>query len=276
MKIISLNCNGLRSIITKEKNGTKHKLVISNNTLVQLIYEKQPDIICLQEVRCAENIDIKMLINWKILGYDYIFQNCADKKGYSGTTIISKIKPINIINNYGKFNEDDEFNLEGRIITIELDTYFIVNVYTPNSKPDLSRLKYRTEKWDNLFSKYINFLQKNKPVIICGDLNVAHKEIDLANPKANKKKHGFTIEERNTFDKLLMECKLIDIYRFLYPQKIKYSWWSNFANSRLRMVGWRIDYFLISKKLQSKIKETDILNDFWGSDHCPIYLEIIN
>lgn len=275
MKIISLNCNGLRSFIAKEKDGTKHKSTIDNNSLITLINEKNPDIICLQEVRCSNDINIETLLNWKHYGYEYIYQNCADKKGYSGTAIISKIKPLNIINNYGTFNEDIEFNNEGRVITIELQNYFIITVYTPNSKTDLSRLKYRTEEWDILFNKYIYELQKKKNVIICGDFNIAHNVIDLANPKANNKKHGFTIEERNTFTKLIDHCNLIDTFRKLYPESIKYTWWSNLANSRTRNVGWRIDYFLVSINLQNKIKEASILNEYYGSDHCPIYLELL-
>ena len=258
MKLISFNINGIRSILLKP-----------NLPLLKLIEEQEPDILCLQEVRTS--IDINTLINWNEYGYHYIYQNNANKKGYSGTAILSKIKPISVIYNFSDYGLTDASN-EGRVITLEFDKTYIITVYTPNSKSKLERLTYRTEQWDPLFSSYINFLQQKKTVILSGDFNCAHQDIDIHNPKTHKHNAGFTTEERNRFNTLLIDNKLTDIFRYLYPKTIRYTWWSNFAKSRARNVGWRIDYWLVDNRILDVIKNTEVLCQYVGSDHCPILL----
>jgi exodeoxyribonuclease-3 len=278
MKIISFNCNGIRSVLTKEKDGTKHKEVIDNNVIASLLDEEKPDILCLQEIRCGDSLDISKLLKLSSRGYHIINQNCSVvKAGYSGTLVVSKHPALTVIKNFPNLPENHELNGEGRIITVEFPKFVLINVYVPNSKPDLSRLEFRVKQWEKEIRNHINNLQAqfNKPVIMCGDLNVAPKEIDLHNPKGSKGKHGFTIEERDAFQKLLDECKMIDAYRHMYPTKQnEYTWWSNFAKSREKNKGWRIDIYVVSKSLSKKIEEVKVYTDHYGSDHAPISLSI--
>lgn len=272
MRILSFNINGLKSILTKNKSGKK--CIDGENTVLEELIKKQNlDIICLQEIRCSDNINLKT-IDFEYYGYKDITLNCSKAKlGYAGTAIFSRIKPLSI--KLGFNNEDNEFNNEGRLITYEFPKFILINAYVPNSKPDLSRLDFRINIWEKLIINYIKNIQNTseKHIIYCGDLNVAHHEIDVHSPSGAKGKHGFTIEERNAFQKLLDECKLVDSFRFMHNNDIKYSWFSNFAKSRERGKGWRIDYFLVSQKLKTKIVEADILSDYFGSDHVPIILD---
>ncbi len=250
MKLISWNVNGLRAAINK---GFK-----------EFFKESNADIFCIQETKMQEGqaeIDFAE-------GY-FTYFNSAEKKGYSGTAIFTKKEPINV--SYGIGIE--EHDKEGRVITLEFEKFYIVNCYTPNSKRELERLEYR-QVWEDVFREYLLNLSKKKGVILCGDLNVAHKEIDLKNPKSNRKNAGFTDEEREKMTKLL-ESGFSDTFRYLYPEeKDKYTWWSYFANSRERNIGWRIDYFIVSKGLEKEIKEAYIYDNIYGSDHCPVGLEL--
>ena len=194
--------------------------------------------------------------------------NSAIKKGYSGTLIYTKHKPLRVV--YGI--DGNLYNDEGRIITLEYDNFYLVNVYVPNSQDELKRLDYRME-FEDLFRDYLNRLKEKKSVILCGDLNVAHERIDIKNPDSNQRNAGFTIEERTKFTKLL-ETGFIDSFRFKYPDVVKYSWWSYRFNARANNAGWRIDYFVVSKDLESKIVDAKILNEVFGSDHCPVELDI--
>ncbi|OGH64719.1 MAG: exodeoxyribonuclease III [Candidatus Magasanikbacteria bacterium RIFCSPHIGHO2_01_FULL_41_23] len=260
MTLISWNVNGLRAALKKNFEG--------------FLATQNPDIICLQETKAEDH-----QIEADFLGYDKFWCSSEIKKGYSGTAILTKIKPINVTCNFPdaiakKYNLIDSLkrdaNREGRILTIEFDKFFLVNVYTPNAKEDLSRLSFRFEQWDPAFLEYTKSLEKNKSVIICGDLNVAHQEIDLARPKENVGKHGFTNEERAGFDKFI-KTGFVDTLRAQYPNKPElYTWWSNWGNARERNVGWRIDYFLMSVKLKKQITDAFILPHVMGSDHCPV------
>jgi exodeoxyribonuclease-3 len=248
MKLVSWNVNGLRACYKKGFDS--------------FVEEINPDILCIQETKMQEEQK-----TWEFPMY-YEYWNNADKRGYSGTLIYTKVKPIHVF--YGL--EDGSYNDEGRIITLEFEEYFLVNVYTPNSKRDLSRIPYR-EKFEDDLRNYLISLKQSKGVILCGDLNVAHKEIDLSNPKNNMNNAGFTKEERSKFSQLL-SSGFIDVFRYFYPDKIKYTWWSYMFNSRSRNIGWRIDYFVVSKNLIHKVKHVDLLNDYFGSDHCPIIMEL--
>jgi len=248
MKIIAWNVNGIRAMLKKQD-------------LINLIKDEDPDIFCLGETKI--NAELEIFDKY----YSY-WHSSKVKNGYSGTVIFTKKKPKNVI--FGLENLDDE----GRVITCEFAKFYLVHVYTPNSGELLKRLDYRTNKWDVAFAKWINFLQETKNVIVCGDLNVAHHEIDLKNPKTNLKTAGFTIEERLSFESLLNKTDMIDTFRYLNPEKIKYSYWSYKRNSRANGTGWRIDYFLVSKKLIKKISRSDILDDIMGSDHAPVILEL--
>lgn len=246
-KMISWNVNGIRAAITKG--------------FWDFFKEVDADIFCLQETKCQEG-----QVDLNIEGY-YTYMNSAEKKGYSGTAIFTKEKPISIAYGLG-IQEHDK---EGRIITLEFDNYYLVNVYTPNSKANLERLDYRMV-WEDLFREYLKNLENTKPVILCGDLNVAHKEIDLKNPKANRKNAGFTDEERNKMTELL-NSGFIDTFRYFYPEKEEvYSWWSYRFNARSRNAGWRIDYFLVSNILEKHLVSAKIHTDILGSDHCPVEL----
>jgi len=261
MKIIAWNINGIKAILKK-------------NNLVELINIENPDIICLGETRvsCSFN-DVKNILNNSLNNKYYNYWSpCKVKAGYSGTAIFTIKEPINVI--YGLNIDNKEYDDEGRVITCEFSKFYLIHVYTPNSGEKLARLNYRITTWDNIFLKYINKLKENKKVIICGDLNVAHKEIDLKNPKNNLKTAGFTIEERNSFDDILDKNELIDTFRHLHKDTIKYSYWSYKFNARKKNIGWRIDYFLVDKKIIKKVIKSDILIDIYGSDHAPIILEI--
>jgi exodeoxyribonuclease-3 len=231
--------------------------------------KEDPDILCIQETKAQEQ-DVQI----EFQGY-YQFWNSAEKKGYSGTLIFTKEKPLSV--SYGI--NIDEHDKEGRVITAEYDDFFLVNVYTPNSQRGLERIEYRM-KWEDAFRSYLKELEKTKPVIFCGDLNVAHNEIDIARPKGNKTtatfpgNAGFSDRERNKMTEL-QEAGFIDTFRFFYPDKKDvYSWWSYMFHARENNVGWRIDYFLVSKALESRLKDADILMDVKGSDHCPVVLEL--
>ena len=248
MKLISWNVNGLRAVVTKGFDD--------------FFKEINADIFCVQETKMQENqIDesIKKIFD----GY-YCYWNSALKKGYSGTAVFTKEKPINVTYGIGI----EEHDKEGRVITLEYKEFYLVDCYTPNSKRELERLDYR-QIWEDEIK-----LDKEKPVIYCGDLNVAHEEIDLKNPKTNTNNAGFTIEERTKMTKLL-ESGFVDTFRFLYPDKEDaYTWWSYMFHAREKNVGWRIDYFITSKSISNKIVESTIYSDILGSDHCPIGLEI--
>ena len=249
MKLVSWNVNGIRAVLTKGFEDFFKKI--------------DADIFCIQETKCQEG-----QVELEFDGYKS-YWNSAEKKGYSGTAIFTKKEPISV--KYGIGIE--EHDKEGRVITLEFDNFYMVDIYTPNSKRELERLDYR-QIWEDEIRKYLLGLDKVKPVIMCGDLNVAHKEIDLKNPKTNTHNAGFTIEERNKMTQLL-DAGFIDTFRYLYPDKPDcYSWWSYMRKAREKNVGWRIDYFIVSDRLKNKIKEANIYQDVMGSDHCPVGLEI--
>lgn len=249
IEIVSWNVNGIRAV---QKKGFEDFLA-----------ETKPDIICLQETKAhPEQVDLNLK------GY-HDYWNSAEKKGYSGTAIFTKLEPLSTRNGMGKVKHDQE----GRIITLEFNGCYLVTVYTPNAQRGLTRLDYRTEEWDRDFLKFIKGLDKKKPVVFCGDLNVAHTEIDLANPKSNKKNAGFTPEEREGFDRY-MKAGFVDTFRHFNKDPGHYTWWSYRNNARERNIGWRIDYFCVSEMLQPLISKSSILKDIEGSDHCPIKLKI--
>jgi len=264
MKIITFNVNGIRAAIGKG--------------FFEWLEKENPDIICLQKTKAQpEQIDI---ISFQELGYTP-FINSAVKKGYSGTAIFTKIEPktakINFDNHADKNLFTDNYGnilTEGRVITLEFDDFFLLTTYVPNAKNDLSRLQIRHKIWDNKLLEYISFLEQKKPVVVCGDMNVAHKEIDLANPKQNEKNAGYTPEEREGFENFIKHG-LVDIFRYFYPETIKYTWWSMRMNAKEKNIGWRIDYFICSKSFMPKIKNIEILDNIQMSDHCPVKLEII-
>lgn len=248
-KLISWNVNGLRACVGKG--------------FTEFFQKIDADIFCLQETKVSEG-----QIEFAPEGYN-CYWNYAEKKGYSGTAIFTKEQPLNVI--YGMGIEEHDH--EGRIITLEFDNYYMITVYTPNSKRELERLDYR-QVWEDDFRAYVNGLRKTKPVILCGDLNVAHKEIDLKNPKTNHKSAGFTDEERNKMTELL-ESGFVDTFRYFYPDVTeRYSWWSYMFKAREKNAGWRIDYFLTSDELTDKLVSADIHHDIMGSDHCPVELVI--
>ena len=263
MKLASWNVNGLRSV---------HK----RGLFVPFVQEERPDILCLQETKAEKGQAVIYLPEYEE------YWNSAARKGYSGTAIFTKMRPKNIelglpedICKEYKFRDDDygDPNTEGRVITAQFDDFWVVNSYTPNAKPDLSRLKLRHKQWDPAFSEYIKRLDKEKPVIFCGDLNVAHTPDDLANPKQNEGEHGFTKEEREGIDKII-EAGFVDSFRAFKKKNGFYTWWTHFANARARNIGWRIDYFFVSKRFLPRITKAEILPKFLGSDHCPITLEL--
>ena len=260
-KIIAWNINGIRSVIDKKY-------------LYDVIEKENPDIICFGETKLSCPItETQQKLKEKISGYkNRYYSQCGVRNGYSGTAIFSKKKPINV-----KFGMNDPLHdNEGRLITLEFKKFFLVHVYTPNSGQTLQRLDYRVNEWDVKFRKYINKLQKEKKVIVCGDLNVANEDIDIHSPKTNKRTAGFTNEERESFKKHLFKLKLIDTYRYKNPTKVEYSYWSYRFGARKKNKGWRIDYFLVSEKLKSKIVKSEILTNVEGSDHAPILLTIKN
>ncbi len=247
MKIVSWNVNGIRAALKKG--------------FLEAVSDLDADIYCIQETRAeAEQV------NLELPGYEQ-YWNPAKKKGYSGTLILSRVPISAYTSGLGIEKHDDE----GRVITAKLTDFYLVTVYTPNSQRGLARLAYRTEEWDVAFRKYLKNLEKSKPVVFCGDLNVAHKEIDLANPNSNRKNAGFTDEERKGFDALL-SAGFIDTFRLFSDEGGHYTWWSNFGKARERNVGWRIDYFGVSETLESRVESSNIHADVFGSDHCPISL----
>ncbi len=249
MKLISWNVNGIRACVNK---GFK-----------DFFKDENADIFCIQETKCQEG-----QIELEFEGYKS-FWNSAEKKGYSGTAIFCKKEPISV--KYGIGIE--EHDKEGRVITLEFEKFYMVNIYTPNSKRELERLDYRCI-WEDEIRKYLLELNKTKPVIMCGDLNVAHKEIDLKNPKTNHHNAGFTDEEREKMTELL-DAGFTDTFRYLYPDKEdQYSWWSYMGHAREKNIGWRIDYFIISNDIQKNIKDAYIYPEILGSDHCPVGLNI--
>lgn len=248
MKFISWNVNGLRACITKGFEDSFKAL--------------DADFFCLQETKLQEG-----QTDLKFEGYDS-YWNYADKKGYSGTAIFTKHKPLSVSYGIGI----DEHDHEGRVITLEMEDFFLVTVYTPNSQDGLRRLDYRM-KWEDDFQAYIKALDEKKPVIICGDLNVAHEEIDLKNPKTNRMNAGFTDQEREKMT-VFLNRGFVDTFRNKYPDTVKYSWWSYRFKAREKNAGWRIDYFLISDRLKERMRDALIHNDIFGSDHCPVELII--
>ena len=253
MRLISWNVNGLRAVI--------------NKAFKDFFDKESADIFCIQETKMQED-QIDLSINEIFKNYNS-YWNSAEKKGYSGTAVFTKQKPLNV--SYGIGIE--EHDKEGRVITLEFENFYLVNCYTPNSKRELERLDYRQE-WENEIRNYLTNLDKKKPVIYCGDLNVAHKEIDLKNPKTNRRSAGFTDEERNKMTELL-DSGFTDTFRYLYPDKEDaYTWWSYMFKAREKNVGWRIDYFIVSKSIEKKIKESYIFSEVMGSDHCPVGIDI--
>ena len=253
MKLISWNVNGLRAVVNK---GFK-----------EFFKEIDADIFCIQETKMQEaQLDENILEIFE--GYN-AYWNSAEKKGYSGTAIFTKQKTLNVTYGIGK----EEHDKEGRVITLEFEKFYIVNIYTPNSKRELERLDYR-QLWEDEIRAYLLKLKENKSVVMCGDLNVAHTEIDLKNPKTNRKNAGFTDEERAKMTELL-NAGFVDTYRYKYPEvEGKYSWWSYMFHAREKNAGWRIDYFIVSENLKDKIEDAKILDDIYGSDHCPVELDL--
>lgn len=263
MKIYSWNVNGIRAVHNK-------------GLFLPFINDHQPDILCLQETKAlADQSEVDLP--------DYIeYWNSAEKRGYSGTAIFTKIKPLSVINDfpqsitkkYGDISDTyGDPTREGRIIAAEFPKFYIVSVYTPNSKGDLTRLKLRHEAWDKAFLDYMKQLEQKKPVIFMGDLNVAHTEDDLANPKPNVGKHGFTDEERDGFQNFI-DAGFVDTFRQFTKGNGHYTWWTHWANARARNVGWRIDYIMVSKSLKNKVSNGQIHPDVMGSDHCPVSIEL--
>ena len=256
-KLISWNVNGLRAVLKKGFES--------------FLQQEQPNVLCLQETKVSAEITDQ----FAFADYPYTYWNCAQKKGYSGAAVLSKVEPLTV--QYGLGIE--KHDTEGRVITAEFPDYFLVTVYTPNlqghdenKRP--KRLDYRTGEWDVDFLNHVKSLEVTKPVIFCGDLNVAHREIDLSNPKQNRKNAGFTDEERARFDAIL-EAGFVDSFRLLYPDVTeRYSWWSYRSNARAKNIGWRLDYFCVSQSMSEKIDDALILDDILGSDHCPVALRI--
>jgi exodeoxyribonuclease-3 len=265
MKLVSWNVNGIRAVVNK-------------NLFKPMLVELKPDVLCLQETKAQQGQAEVDLPEYEE------YWNSAEKKGYSGTAIFTKEKPIAVLNGFPEPIVKD-FKLahdgfgdpskEGRVIAVELKHFYVVNVYTPNSKPELDRLMLRYKQWDPAFLAYCKELEQHKPVIFCGDLNVAHKEIDLKHPKANEGEHGFTKEEREGIDKII-KAGFVDTFRVFHEgEKDQYTWWSHFANARKNNSGWRIDYFFVSEQLKKHLKKADIHPHITGSDHCPVSIEIV-
>ncbi|MBQ1422789.1 MAG: exodeoxyribonuclease III [Firmicutes bacterium] len=248
MKLISWNVNGLRAVM--------------NKNFMEVFRTLDADCFCLQETKLQEG-----QIDFDPEGY-YSYWNYADKKGYSGTAIFTKVKPISVTRGMGI----DEHDHEGRVLTLEFEDFYLTDVYVPNSQDELKRLDYRM-RWEDAFRNYQKELEKTKPVVFCGDLNVAHQEIDIKNPKTNHRNAGFTDEERGKMTELL-ESGFVDTFRYLYPETVTYSWWSYRFKARERNTGWRIDYFICSESLKDKIRDAKIHTDIMGSDHCPVELDL--
>eukprot|EP01130_Rhizamoeba_saxonica_P016887 TRINITY_DN789_c0_g1_i1.p1 TRINITY_DN789_c0_g1~~TRINITY_DN789_c0_g1_i1.p1 ORF type:complete len:273 (-),score=52.80 TRINITY_DN789_c0_g1_i1:947-1765(-) len=256
-KIISWNVNGIRSVLNK-------------GDLQHLVKSEDPDVLCIQETK-AQPEQVSLLKFDDIFSSYHQHWNSAERKGYSGTLILTKQHPLNVYKNIEGIDSDNE----GRVITLEYDDYSLVNVYTPNSHNTLRRLDYR-QKWDDAFRNYLLKKQQelNKPIVLCGDLNVAHKPIDLRRPKENEGKTGYTPEEREGFTKLV-DAGFVDTFREFYPNEEKYTWWSYRSNARPRNVGWRLDYFCHSTQLKERISGIQILDQVLGSDHCPVSVQVL-
>jgi len=248
MKLVSWNVNGIRAVL---KNG-----------FADFVRKEKPDVLCLQETRIDVPLDLGLA------GYD-VFWSHAKKAGYSGTATLSKIKPLRVVEGIGAKKHDEE----GRVQSLEFDDFWLVNVYVPNSKRGLERLPYRSKEWDPDFLAHLKKLEKKKPVVFCGDLNVAHTPLDLTNAKSNEQSHGFTAEERAGFDRLV-KSGFVDTFRAFHSDGGHYTWWSRFNNCRRRNIGWRIDYFCVSKSLRERLKRAFILSEVMGSDHCPVGIEL--
>jgi exodeoxyribonuclease-3 len=251
MQLLSWNVNGLRSVLGK--------------TLPGMMQQVSPDVICFQEIKALQ----EQVPDMAWAGGCHECWCSAQKKGYSGTLVLSRTEPLSVAYGLGL----PEHDAEGRVITAEFDDFYLVNVYTPNSKPDLSRLAYRTEVWDPLFLAHLKRLEETKPVVTCGDFNVAHKELDIARPKQNERTAGFTIEERSSFDRYI-DAGFLDTFREFEKDGGHYSWWSQMFGARQKNIGWRIDYFLISASLRPRLKRAFIMPEVLGSDHCPVGIEL--
>lgn len=258
LKIFSWNVNGLRAVIRK-------------GALQDFIGKYEPDILCLQETKAKQGqaeIDLPE--------YEELW-NSAERAGYSGTAIFTRVKPLSVKYELPtEMDFADEFGdplTEGRVLTAEFEDFYLVNVYTPNSKNGLERLELREKKWDPEFLRYLKELKAEKPVVVCGDFNAAHEEIDIARPKTNHHSAGFTDEERQGITNLI-EAGLMDSFRDLHPEAVRYTWWSHWGNARANNVGWRIDYFFVSQSLMARVKEAEIYEDVFGSDHCPISITL--
>ena len=258
MKIYSWNVNGLRAVLRK-------------GALQKFINEFRPDILCLQETKAKQG-----QAEVELPEYEEIW-NSAERPGYAGTAIFTKVKPISV--SYGlptKIQMADQFGdplTEGRVLTAEFEDFYLVDVYTPNSKNELERLGLREKKWDPEFLKYLKSLEATKPVVVCGDFNAAHEEIDIARPKTNHHSAGFTDEERQGITNMI-SAGLVDTFRKLHPDSVRYTWWSHWGQARANNVGWRIDYFFTSKALIKNLKSAEIHEDVMGSDHCPVSIEL--
>lgn len=253
LRIFSWNINGLRAVLRK-------------GALQEFLSKYQPDVLCLQEIKCKPD-----QIDYEFPGYKVVW-NPAEKPGYSGTAILlsSALNPSSVP---FQCSENSIAVPEGRIIALEFEKFYLVNVYVPNSKPDLSRLKLRENEWDPEFLKFLKELEKTKPVVVCGDFNAAHEEIDLARPKQNRHNAGFTDEERQGIANLV-NAGFVDTFRDLNPDEKRYTWWSHWGHARENNVGWRIDYFFISKALKKNLKAAEIYEDVKGSDHCPVSIDL--
>lgn len=264
MKLFSWNVNGIRAVLKKGE-------------LQKFMETEQPDVLCLQETKAQPD-----QIDWIPEGY-FVHYNSAVRKGYSSTALFSREAPLGVLDNFPKDIADKyqladtygDGNIEGRVIAAEFADFWVVTVYTPNSKGDLSRLPYRDTAWDPAFLEYVLQLEKTKPVLFCGDLNVAHQPIDLARPDDNNGKHGFTLEERAGFDKII-SAGYVDTFRTAYPDKTEaYSWWTAWGGARQRNVGWRIDYWMASKTISERVQNPQIHPQQMGSDHCPVSIELV-
>lgn len=258
LKVYSWNVNGLRAVLNK-------------GALQKFIAAEQPDILCLQETKAKPGqaeVDLPE--------YEELW-NSAERPGYSGTAIFTKIKPLSINNTLPTAADfADQYGdplAEGRVQTVEFERFYLVNIYTPNSKRGLERLALREKKWDPAVRKYLKELEERKPVVVCGDFNAAHTEIDLARPAANRHNAGFTDEERRGIS-TLVNAGLVDTFRVLHPEVQRYTWWSHWGHARENNVGWRIDYFFISESLQPKLKDAEIYENYMGSDHCPVSITL--
>lgn len=258
LKIFSWNVNGLRAVIRK-------------GALQEFIAREKPDILCLQETKAKQGqaeIDLPE--------YEELW-NSAERPGYAGTAIFTRVKPLSVrLDLPTEVEMADEYGdplTEGRVLTAEFDDFYLVDVYTPNSKSGLERLGLRAEKWDAEFLKYLKSLEKVKPVVVCGDFNAAHEEIDIARPASNHHSAGFTDEERRGISNLI-SAGFVDTFRTLHPEEVRYTWWSHWGHARENNVGWRIDYFLVSRELMPRVLAAEIYEDVYGSDHCPVSIDL--